>query len=60
VSTAPKIKAGVPVRDFSDAGTGKSFSAGKSHDFELGEHANYLAAGLIADPDAKAPAKPAA
>lgn len=45
-------KAGIPTKDFSDAGTGEHFTAGKSHDFEAGAHANYLHAGLIAEPDA--------
>lgn len=56
----PKTKKGVPTRNFNDAGTGESFTEGKVHEFEVGAHANYLAAGLIADPTPAAPAKPAA
>lgn len=52
---------GIVVRDFRDSGTKQRFEAGAEHDFTPGEHANYLAAGLIRRPEAKsAPAKPAA
>lgn len=44
-----KIK-GIPTRDFKNSGTEESFSAGQEYDFMPGEHANYLAAGLIAAP----------
>lgn len=43
---AKMIKA-VPVKDFRDAGTKKNFVKGKEADFTEGEHANFLAAGLI-------------
>ena len=47
------------TRDFSDAGTGRSFKAGEIVDADEGVLANYIAAGLASD---KAPeaAKPAA
>ncbi|WP_312313164.1 hypothetical protein [Sphingobium yanoikuyae] len=35
------------VRDFKDAGTERSFSAGETVDLTAGEFANYEAAGLI-------------
>lgn len=60
MSDKQQTKAGVPTRDFNDAGTGESFVAGKSHEFEVGAHANYLAAGLIEEPETKATAKSAA
>lgn len=53
-------KRAVAVRDFHDAGTGQRFSAGTEYPFEDGAYRNYLAAGLIREPEAKAPAKPAA
>ena len=40
------------VRTFNDAGTGETFEGGKSHEFEAGALANYVAAGLVEDPDA--------
>lgn len=43
---AKMIKA-VPVKDFKDAGTKKNFVKGKEAEFTEGEHANFLAAGLI-------------
>ena len=55
----PQTKKGVPTRDFTDAGTGASFAKGDEQSFDLGTHANYLAAGLIAEPETKAPAKAA-
>lgn len=60
MSTEKKTKKGIPTRDFTDAGTEEAFFEGKEHDFEVGAHANYLAAGLIAEPETKAPAKTAA
>ncbi|WP_066723570.1 hypothetical protein [Sphingomonas pituitosa] len=44
-------KKGVAKQDFTDAGTGKSFEAGKAPDCTAGEYANYLAAGLIEEPE---------
>jgi hypothetical protein len=58
-SSAP-TKSGKAVRDFRDAETGAWFEEGKNYDFEAGAHANYLHAGLIADPAPATPAKPAA
>ncbi len=43
-----KISGYVP-KTFSDAGTGETFEGGRSHNFEPGAHANYLAAGKIGD-----------
>jgi hypothetical protein len=54
-----KTKKGVPTQDFTDAGTRASFAKGEEQGFDLGTHANYLAAGLISEPDTKAPAKTA-
>ncbi|MDR7101523.1 hypothetical protein [Croceicoccus sp. BE223] len=48
---AKTIKA-VPVKDFKDAGTKKSFKAGVEADFTEGEHANFMAAGLLKKPEA--------
>ncbi len=59
---------GTPTRDFKDSGTEKRFNKGQEYDFTPGEHANYLAAGLIEAPTTAAaepkvtdtkPAKPA-
>jgi len=50
-------KVGYPTKDFTDAGTGESFSkfaGGKPPEFETGAHANYLAAGLITETPPKA------
>ncbi len=44
------------VRDFKDAGTERSFSAGETVDLTAGEFANYEAAGLV---EAASTAKPA-
>jgi len=44
-------KKGVAKQDFTDAGTGKSFEAGKPLECTAGEYANYLAAGLIDEPE---------
>lgn len=46
-------KKGFVPRAFKDAGTGERFEGGKSHDFHPGAHANYTAAGLIAEEAAK-------
>jgi hypothetical protein len=45
------------TRDFKDAGTERSFTAGEPYDFSAGEFANFKAAGLV-EPvtDATAPA----
>lgn len=48
--TTMTTKKGHALRDFTDAGTGKSFEADKAHDFTAGEYENYLAAGLIREP----------
>lgn len=47
-------KSAKPLRDFTDAGTGESFTKGKAHDFEAGAYDNYLAAGLIEVPASEA------
>ena len=49
---AKMIKA-VPVKDFHDAGTKKRFTKSKTAEFTEGEHANYLAAGLIKPSEAE-------
>lgn len=49
-----KTTNGTPARDFTDAGTGESFTKGKAHDFETGAYENYRAAGLIEMPAAEA------
>ncbi len=43
------------VKSFKDAGTGARFEKGKKVAIEEGAFANYAAAGLVRDPDAKAP-----
>ena len=43
---------GTPLKNFRDAGTKKNFTEGKEAEFSEGEHANYLAAGLLKDPEA--------
>lgn len=45
---------GIPTRDFQDSGTEKRFNAGQEYEFTPGEHANYLAAGLITAPTTNA------
>ena len=57
---ATTTKRAIAVRDFKDAGTTRTFQANTEYEFEDGEYRNYLAAGLIREPEAKAPAKPAA
>lgn len=47
-----KIIKAVPVKNFKDAGTKKSFSQGKEAEFTEGEYANYLRAGLLKAPEA--------
>ena len=42
------------VRDFTDAGTGESFTKGATPDFESGALINYQAAGLVTKPDVSA------
>ena len=42
------------TRDFTDAGTGKTFAKGKPVDGTPGEIANYEAAGLVTDKSAEA------
>ena len=44
------------TRDFTDAGTGKSFAAGKPVEAEAGQLANYAAVKLVSD---KRPARAA-
>jgi hypothetical protein len=52
-------KKGFALRTFKDAGTGKEFEGGKSHDFEPGEYANFEASGLVCAPDKAPKAEPA-
>jgi len=42
------------VRDFKDAGTLRSFTAGKTETITQGEFDNYVAAGLVLEPDTEA------
>ena len=42
------------VRDFKDAGTEQTFTAGTMVPIEEGAFANYKAAGLVREPDAAA------
>ena len=44
---------GVPLKDFRDAGTKKNFTKSKTAEFTEGEHAIYLAAGLIKPSEAE-------
>ncbi|WP_047866759.1 hypothetical protein [Sphingomonas paucimobilis] len=44
------------VRDFKDAGTLRSFTAGETVMLTPGEFGNYVVAGLVAEPDADEPA----
>ena len=48
MSTAPSKKQ-YAARDFKDAGTGRSFTAGDVVDAQAGELDNYEAAGLVTD-----------
>lgn len=57
---ATTTKRAIAVRYFKDVGTERTFQAKTEYEFEDGEYHNYLAAGLIREPEAKAPAKPAA
>ncbi len=57
--TASAAKTMLASRDFTDAGTGRSFLADKAVDVEDGEMANYAAAGLV-KADEQPAAKPAA
>ena len=43
------------LSDFTDAGTGESFTAGNTPMIESGAHANYKAAGLVGTPAATHP-----
>jgi hypothetical protein len=45
--TPPAAKTMLATRDFTDAGTGKSFLANNAVEAEPGEMANYAAAGLV-------------
>lgn len=47
-----KMIKGIPVKNFKDAGTKKSFTADKEADFTEGEYANFMAAGLLKKPEA--------
>jgi hypothetical protein len=56
-TAAPAATALYAVRAFNDAGTGRSFKAGKlpnDHDLTDGEIENYRAAGLVTDQKPKA------
>lgn len=44
---APKTHRGTIVRNFKDAGTGISYTAGDSKSIPVGEFRNYLHAGLV-------------
>lgn len=46
----------VPVRDFTDAGTTRNFTAGEAVDLTEGEFANFEAAGLVTVEVAVSPA----
>lgn len=46
----PKKSAKV-LRDFNDAGTLRSFTAGRTVEITEGEYDNYFAAGLVGEPD---------
>lgn len=42
-----KTQSNIAARDFTDAGTGKSFTKGKPVEADAGELENYRAAGLL-------------
>lgn len=44
-----KTKPGFVPKSFRDAGTGDFYEGGKEHPFTPGEHANFLASGLITE-----------
>lgn len=47
---SPAKIAGIPTRDFNDAGTNERFTKNKQHDFDAGAFRNYEAAGLVKKP----------
>ena len=51
---SPAKIAGIPTRDFNDAGTNERFTKNKQHDFDAGAFRNYEAAGLVKKPAEKA------
>lgn len=51
----PAKIAGIPTRDFKDAGTEQRFTKDKPFDFEAGAFANYEAAGLVVKKGAEKP-----
>lgn len=58
--TQTQTKSAKVLRDFTDAGTNRSFVAGKTVEITEGEFDNYAAAGLVGEPDATPAAAPAA
>lgn len=55
MATKSPVKiAGVPTRDFNDAGTNERFTKDKPHEFDAGAFRNYEAAGLVKKPADKA------
>ena len=59
MSDQPTRRRALIVSDFTDAGTGESFTAGAEPMIEAGAFANYEAAGLVTTPTPRAAAKPA-
>ena len=56
MSDTPKTVSAKILRDFTDAGTERRFTAGKVETVTEGEFANFAAGGLVGVPDAAAQA----